>query len=252
MQSNNYWQPETQQKGNLYPKFKNLAQLAEIDNAGWSYGSQFGDLNNDGYMDLYVANGYISAKKETSYWYDYSKISSGNSSIIEDAANWPDMKGKSQSGYEQNKIWLNKGHFLFEDVSSKVCPHTTLDGRAVAMADLFNNGSLDVIVANQNNIPLVYKNMLQNANHWIEFDLQGTLSNADAVGAKVIVDWNGEKQIQVITGGIGFSSQNQHRLHFGLGKSDKVDQVSIFWPSGQMTTIDNPKIDTLNIVKENK
>ena len=252
MQSNNYWQPETQQKGNLYPKFKNLAQLAEIDNAGWSYGSQFGDLNNDGYMDLYVANGYISAKKETSYWYDYSKISSGNSSIIEDAANWPDMKGKSQSGYEQNKIWLNKGHFLFEDVSSKVCPHTTLDGRAVAMADLFNNGSLDVIVANQNNIPLVYKNMLQNANHWIEFDLQGTLSNADAVGAKVIVDWNGEKQIQVITGGIGFSSQNQHRLHFGLGKSDKVDQVSIFWPSGQMTTIDNPKIDKLNIVKENK
>lgn len=252
MQSNNFWQPVTQQTDDPYPRFINLAQLAEIDNAGWSYGAQFGDLNNDGYMDLYVANGFISAKKETSYWYDYSKVSGGNSSIIEDAVNWPDMEGKSQSGYEQNKIWLNKGDFLFEDVSNEVCPYTTLDGRAVAMADLFNDGSLDVIVANQNNIPLIYKNNLQNSNHWIEFDLQGTLSNADAVGAKVVVEWNGKKQIQIITGGMGFSSQNQHRLHFGLGNSNKVDQVIISWPSGNVTTITNPQIDKLNIIKESK
>ena len=252
IQSNNFWQPVTQQTDNPYPRFINLAQLAEIDNAGWSYGAQFGDLNNDGNMDLYVANGFISAKKETSYWYDYSKVSGGNSSIIEDAVNWPDMEGKSQSGYEQNKIWLNKGDFLFEDVSNEVCPYTTLDGRAVVMADLFNDGTLDVIVANQNNIPLIYKNNLQNFNHWIEFDLQGTLSNADAVGAKVVVEWNGKKQIQVITGGMGFSSQNQHRLHFGLGNSNKVDQVIISWPSGNVTTITNPQIDKLNIIKESK
>ncbi len=68
--------------------------MSGIDNAGWSYGAQFGDLNNDGNMDLYVANGFISAKKGTSYWYDYSKVTGGNSSIIEDAQNWPDMKGK--------------------------------------------------------------------------------------------------------------------------------------------------------------
>ncbi len=252
IQDNNYWQPETEQTNNTYPRFVNLAQLAGINNAGWSYGAQFGDLNNDGYMDLYVANGFISAKKGTSYWYDYSKVTGGNSSIIEDAANWPDMKGKSQSGYEQDKIWLNKGNGLFEDVSSEVCPYATFDGRSVATADLWNNGKLDVVVANQNNIPLVYKNDLQNNNHWIEFDLQGTLSNADAVGAKVVLEWNDMKQTQIITGGMGFSSQNQHRLHFGLGNSSKVDQVKIYWPSGGDTTIINPQIDQLHIIKENK
>jgi hypothetical protein len=252
IQDNNYWEPESDQTANSYPRFVNLAQLAGINNAGWSYGAQFGDLNNDGDMDLYVANGFISAKKGTSYWYDYSKITGGNSSIIEDANNWPDMKGKSQSGYEQNKIWLNQGNGLFEDVSDEVCPYVTYDSRSVAMADLFNNGKLDIIVANQNNIPLVYKNDLENGNHWIELDLHGTLSNADAVGAKVVVEWDGRKQVQVVTGGIGFSSQNEHRLHFGIGKSNKVDQVTINWPSGKDTIINNPEIDQLLIVKETK
>ncbi|MDE3185586.1 MAG: CRTAC1 family protein [Bacteroidota bacterium] len=250
IQDNNYWEPEKDQTDNSYPRFVNLAQLAGINNAGWSYGAQFGDLNNDGNMDLYVANGFISAKKGTSYWYDYSKVTGGNSSIIEDANNWPDMKGKSQSGYEQNKIWLNQGNGSFEDVSDEVCPYATYDSRSVAMADLFNNGKLDIIVANQNNIPLVYKNDLENGNHWIEIDLQGTLSNADAVGAKVILEWNGMKQVQVVTGGMGFSSQNEHRLHFGIGKSTKVDHITINWPSGKQTVINNPEIDKLLIVKE--
>ena len=250
IQDNNYWQPEVNATNGLYPRFVNLAQLSGINNAGWSYGSQFGDLNNDGYMDLYVANGFISAKKNTSYWYDFSKVTGGNSNIIEDAKNWPDMKGKSQSGYEQDKIWLNQGDGQFKDVSNEVCPLATYDGRAVAMADLFNNGSLDVIVANQNNIPLIYKNEQQNSNHWIELNLQGTVSNADAIGAKVVLEWDGKRQVQVITAGSGFASQNSHRLHFGLGKSSKVDKVSIHWPSGKNTVIVNPEIDKLLIVKE--
>lgn len=250
LQDNNYWEPESQPKGNSYPRFVNLAQLAGIDNAGWSYGAQFGDLNNDGNMDLYVANGFISAKKGTSYWYDFSKVTGGNSSIIEDAQNWPDMKGKSQSGYEQNKIWLNQGDGSFEDVSDEVCPYATYDSRAVAMADLFNDGKLDVIVANQNNVPLVYKNELDNGNHWIEIELQGTVSNRDAIGAEVVVEWNGKKQIQTVTGGMGFASQNQHRLHFGIGKTNGIDRVTIKWPSGKETVINTPEIDKLLTEKE--
>jgi hypothetical protein len=189
-------------------------------------------------------------KKNTSYWYDYSKVTGGNSSIIEDAKNWPDMKGKSQSGYEQNKIWLNQGNREFEDVSNEVCPLVTYDSRAVAMADLWNTGALDVIVANQNNIPLIYKNVQPDSNHWIEFDLQGTVSNADAIGSKVVLEWDGKKQVQVVTAGLGFASQNEHRLHFGLGKSNKVDIVTIHWPSGKNTLVKNPEIDKLNIIKE--
>jgi hypothetical protein len=119
------------------------------------------------------------------------------------------------------------------------------------MADLFNDGKLDVIVANQNNIPLIYKNELQNNNHWIEFDLQGTDSNADAVGSKVVVEWDGKKQVQTVTGGMGFSSQNQHRLHFGVGNSSKIEKAIIYWPTGKKTIIDNPQLDKLIIIKEN-
>lgn len=252
IQGNNYWLPNSENmKDN--PSFVNLAQISGIENAGWAYGAQLGDLNNDGYMDLYVANGFISAKKNTSYWYDYSKVTGGNSTIIGDAKNWPDMQGKSQSGYEEDKVWLNNSDGLFEDVSGKVCPPATYDGRAVALADLWNRGVLDVIVANQNNIPLVYKNDPRNDNHWIDFDLVGKVSNADAVGAKVMVEWGGgKKQVQVVTGGMGFSSQNQHRLHFGLGESDKADKVTVYWPSGHVDTIEHPEINKLHIIKETK
>lgn len=251
IQGNNYWQPKSERSAE-HPSFVDLAQISGIENAGWSYGAQFGDLNNDGFMDLYVANGFISAKENTSYWYDYSKVTGGNSAIIGDAKNWPDMEGKSQSGYEQDKIWLNNSDGLFEDVSGKVCPAITYDGRAVALADLWNRGVLDVVVANQNNIPLVYKNYAGNNNHWIAFDLQGTVSNADAIGARVEVEWDGKKQAQIVTGGMGFSSQNQHRLHFGIGKSDKIDRVTIYWPSGHTDKIENPEINKLNIIKESK
>jgi len=250
IQDNNYWQPETQDASGPYPHFVNMAQLAGIDNAGWSYGAQFGDLNNDGAMDLYVANGFISARKNTSYWYDYSKVTGGNASIIEDASNWPDMHGKSQSGYEQDKIWMNRGDGSFEDISNEACPYAAYDGRSVAMADLWNNGAVDVIVANENTIPLVYRNEQNNGNHWIEYDLQGTVHTADAIGARVTVEWAGKKQVQVVTAGIGFSSQNQHRLHFGLGKNVQVDRVTIIWPGGGQTLITHPAVDKLYTVRE--
>jgi hypothetical protein len=250
IQGDNYWKPTT--TGGNDVKFANLAHLDGIENAGWAYGSQFGDLNNDGYPDLYVANGFISAKKGSSYWYDYAKVTGGNAAIIGDAKNWPDMEGKSQSGYQQDKIWLNSNTGLFEDVSDKVAPYADYDGRAVAVGDLWNRGVVDVVVANQGDIPLVYKNIQQTGNHWIDFDLHGTISNASAIGAKVEVDWDGKKQAQVVTAGMGFSAQNQHRLHFGLGKTGKVDRVIIHWPSGRVDEIKNPEIDQLHQVKENK
>jgi enediyne biosynthesis protein E4 len=250
IQGNNYWQPKNNSNGS--PSFVNLAQLSGIENAGWSYGAQFGDLNNDGFIDIYAANGFISGKKGTSYWYDYTKVTGGNSSIIGDAANWPDMQGKSQSGYQQNKIWLNNSNALFEDVSDKVCPYVTFDSRAVAMADLWNRGVLDVVVADQNDVPLIYKNHFQNTSHWIDVDLHGTLSNADAIGAKVELDWDGKKQMQIVSGGIGFSAQNQHRIHFGMGKNTRAGRLIIYWPSGKVYTMENPPIDQLHVITENE
>ena len=248
LQGNNLWMPEITDGALTY---KNVARLKGVELGGWSYGAQFGDLNNDGLLDLYEANGYISGRKGVSYWYDYSKVSGGNKSIISDAANWPAMEGKSQSGYQQNMIWVNRGG-VFDDASTKVCAAMTKDSRSVVFADLWNRGVLDVIVANQNNSPLIYKNDVDSTNHWVDFDLQGTGSNRDAIGAKVELYWAGQKQVQALTGGIGFCGQNQHRIHFGIGKSTNVDKAVIVWPSGKEEMIKNPAVDQMHKIVETR
>lgn len=247
MQGNNFWMPE---EGEAQLRFVNSAGQMGISLGGWSYGAQFGDLNNDGALDLYVANGYISARKGTSYWYDYSKVTGGNTAIISDARNWPDMRERSQSGYQRNRIWLNDGSGHFQEVAGLVGGTQRLDSRSVALVDLQNRGVLDIVVANQNNHPLVYKNKVNPANHWIDFDLEGTRSNRSAIGAIVTVEWDGKKQSQLVSGGIGYCSQNQRRVHFGLGDGTAVEQAIIRWPSGAVQRIDHPNIGTVHTIQE--
>ena len=247
LQGNNFWVPIGEKDKTLYA---NMAQQAGIEDGGWSYGVQFGDLNNDGFLDMYLANGYISGKKGTSYWYDYSKVTSGNRTIISDIKNWPPMKGRSQSGFQQNKIWLNYGSGHFNDVSKYVADNESLDSRSIAMADLWNRGVLDIIVANQNNSLLVLKNNVNIKNHWIAFELEGTHSNKSAVGATVELFWDSKSQLQVISGGIGFSSQNQRRLQFGLGESSKIDKAVITWPDGKHQVVQNPEADHMIKIRE--
>ncbi|MDQ3011010.1 MAG: VCBS repeat-containing protein, partial [Acidobacteriota bacterium] len=115
VQGNNLWMPKAGTSGDGF-KYENLANAMGVELGGWSFGAQFGDLNNDGHLDLYLTNGYISAAKEGDYWYDYSKIAGGNSAIISDAAQWPPMKGRSLSGYQEKKVWMNDGAGKFNDV----------------------------------------------------------------------------------------------------------------------------------------
>ncbi len=230
--------------------YENVAGKNGIEAGGWSYGAQFGDLNNDGFIDLYVANGYISGEKGTSYWYDYSKVTGGNSAIISDLKNWPDMKGRSQSGYQQNKIWVNEGTGHFRNVAKYVAEEETYDSRATVMADLWNRGVLDVIVANQNNRLMIYKNNVDPVNHWIAFELEGVKSNRSAIGSIIDLYWDSKLQSQVVTGGIGFSAQNQRRVQFGLGKGSKVDKIVIIWPGGTKQTVLNPEVDKIHKIRE--
>src|SRR4029453_18184508 len=118
LQGNNLWIPSG--AGGAVPRYENMATAMGVDLGGWSFGAQFGDLNNDGYLDLYVTNGYISADRERSYWYDFSKVGGGNTAIISDAQNWPPMAGRSLSGYQQKRVWLNDGAGQFFDVAQVV------------------------------------------------------------------------------------------------------------------------------------
>ncbi len=247
LQGNNFWIPSKKGKDLV---FENEAREKGVELGGWSYGTQFGDLNNDGSQDIYCANGYISGVKGTSYWYDYSKVTGGNKSIISDVKNWPAMKGRSQSGYEENIIWLNDGAGNFQDVTENISPRFSYDSRSVAFADLWNRGVLDILVSSQNNKVIILKNIVNPDNNWIEFALNGIKSNKNGIGAIVDLYWGGKMQSQVLTAGIGFCSENQRRLHFGIGNSKSVEKVVIHWPSGITQTIDNPAINKLMQVNE--
>jgi enediyne biosynthesis protein E4 len=235
IQGNNLWVP----KEGPSLKYENLARDMGVELGGWSFGAQFGDLNNDGYLDLYLTNGYISLSRKESYWYDFSRVAGGNSKIIGDAADWPAFNGRSLSGYQQKKVWINDGAAKFVDAAQAVGATDIYDGRSVALGDLWNRGVLDVVVANQGGPLLIYKNTVNPQNEWIEFSLQGSSSNRSAIGAQVTLYWNGQQQVQHVSGGSGFAAQNDRRLHFGLGKNPQMGKAVIRWPSGKVQTVEN-------------
>jgi len=249
IQGNNLWVPKEGTGGDAV-KYQNLARDFGVELGGWSFGAQFGDLNNDGTLDLYLTNGYISLDHNRSYWYDFSKVAGGNSSIIGDAKNWPAFEGRSLSGYQSKRVWLNDGAGKFVDVAQAVGATDTYDGRSVALVDLWNRGVLDVVVANQNGPLLLYKNAVAPENEWIEFELEGTNSNRSAIGAQVTLFWNGQQQVQEVSGGSGFAAQNDRRLHFGMGRNPRIEKAVIRWPSGKVQTIDKPGANQLHKMKE--
>ena len=124
------------------------------------------------------------------------------------------------------------------------------DGRAVALADLSNRGTLDVVVANQNQPAVLYRTQSDSSNHWIAFSLVGTRGNRSAIGAAVTIEASGLTQRRVVDGGMGFASQNDRRPHFGLGRREWVDRVVIEWPSGRGQILTHLAADQIHRIVE--
>lgn len=249
MQGNNLWVPSRRSSGDI-PRYRNVAGNMGVEIGEWGYGGKFLDFNNNGNVDLYVANGYVSAEPNTDYWYDYAKVVGGNRNIIIDANNWPAMNGRTFSGYQSNKLWLNDGAGRFREVANIVGGGLDLDSRAIAYADLFGTGSMDLIVANQNQPVIIYRNNVTKEHNWIGFDLTGTKSNRSAIGAVIDLYWDGKKSRKMVSAGDGFSSQSQLPVHYGLGMKDSVEKVVIRWPSGFVQTIENPDLNQYHKIVE--
>lgn len=249
MQGNNLWVPSNRSSEHT-PKYRNVAGNMGVEIGEWGYGGLFVDLNNNGNVDLYVANGYVSDEPGTDYWYDYAKVVGGNRNIIIDAKNWPAMNNRTFSGYQTNKIWLNDGAGRFREVANAVGGALELDSRAIAYADLFGTGAMDLIIANQNQPAKIYRNYVDPDNQWIGFTLEGTVSNRSAIGATITLYWNGKKTRKMVNGGESFSSQSQRSVQFGLGSVNEVEKVEIVWPSGTIQVIENPDLNKYHQIKE--
>jgi len=235
--------------GNL--KFLDMARELGTHDTGWGWGAKFFDYDNDGWLDLYVVNGWVSAGKD-SYVPDIFEMVTRPGIDFADARNWPPMGSKSLSGYQKKRLFHNERGEGFRDHASRHGLDSVRDGRGIAVADFDNDGRLDLYVANANAEPYVYRNTLPAGAHWIRFVLEGTQSNSFAVGAQVRVTAGGRTLLSFVDGGNGFAGQSSARVHFGLAESKQVDKVEIRWPNGARQQFASLAADKIYRIVEGK
>jgi hypothetical protein len=191
---------------------------------GWGVG--FLDLDNDGWLDLFLVNGHVYPEVDTL---------------------------KSEAGYKQPKVvYRNLRNGRFADITAQLGPPITTEkaARGAAFADFDNDGDIDVVVNNIHDTPDLFRLDQTVKHHWIGFKLVGTKSNRDAIGALVRVVADGGEQRQEVRGGGSYYSQSDLRLEFGLGDITRVDRVIVRWPNGGEETWTGLALDQVHTLTE--
>jgi len=191
---------------------------------GWGVG--FLDLDGDGWLDLFLANGHV-----------YPEVD----------------RLKSEAAYKQPKVvYRNLGNGRFADVTELLGPPATTPkaARGAAFADFDNDGDVDIVVSNVHDTPDLFRLDRTAPAHWIGVKLVGRESNRDAIGALVrVINADGEQR-QEVRGGGSYYSQNEFRLHFGLGKTTTIQRIIVRWPNGRVESFAAPAVDRLHTFTE--
>jgi hypothetical protein len=201
------------------------AGLGEISLYHLGWGTSLSDLDNDGFPDIFVANGHV-----------YPQVDSLN---------------VGQKYFQRKELYRNLGNGKFEEIA-RGSPDLLIgkSSRGAAVADFDNDGDLDILVVNLNDRPSFYRNDGGNRNHWIGFRLEGTRSNRSAIGARVEIEAGGRKQISYVLSGGSYLSQDDLRVHFGLGATTRVDRIRIRWPNGNSEERGPVEADRVITIKE--
>ncbi|MBX3395641.1 MAG: VCBS repeat-containing protein [Phycisphaerae bacterium] len=224
--------------------FTDISLEAGVFDGGWGWGGKFLDYDNDGDLDLFSVNGFISAG-EGSYWYDLASWTVLGQDSAE-ARNWPAIGTRTFSGYERNRLWRNDGNLAFTERAEEVGLGSRRDGRGIVCFDFDNDGDLDLFVANQDQEPNFYRNNARAATdddrNWLLVRLEGDPSTGitrDAIGARVTIVTPAQRLIRERDGGNGYAGQSDPRLHFGLGRERQATLMEVRWPDGGLQYIEN-------------
>jgi hypothetical protein len=191
------------------------------------FGSEWFDYDNDGDLDLFVANGAVRIEE--------------------------DQRGDPFPYKEKNHLIRNDGADGFTDISSAAGPALALRevSRGAAFGDIDNDGDIDIVVANNNGPVRLLRNESAGTNHWLAIQLQGTRANRDGLGARVAVLRQGRAPLwrRVHTDG-SYLGANDPRVHFGLGSDTEVEGVVVAWPGGTSEVWRDLEVDTLQVLRE--
>lgn len=230
--------------------FTDVSKETGTCETGWGWAAKFGDFDNDGWLDLFVVDGLRSAGPD-SYVPLILPVITTPGLDITDVNNWPDIGNRTWSGYQKKKLFHNLGNGSFKEISAEAGVDNQLDGRGIAIADLDNDGKLDIIQTNADQPLLLFHNVTEKTGNWIELKLIGLQSNRDAIGARVQVEAGGITQIREVDGGNGYAGESTRRVHFGLGQAAKIDRLEIKWPSGRTQQVTVP-LNRVSYIEEGR
>jgi hypothetical protein len=222
-------QPNTLYRNEAARGFEDVAMQSRLGQVslplvGW--GTSFFDVDNDGWLDLFVVNGHV----------------------------YPQMDNvKGSAAYaEPMLLHRNLRNGTFEDVSKPtgLADMPLKSRRGAAFGDIANNCNVDVVVLNVGEPPSLLLNTNQSSNHCVLFQLIGTKSNKAAIGARVTIHTAGTMQFDEVRSGGSYLSQNDLRLHFGLGAAAKIDLVEVRWPTGKIETFEDVAPDKIYTIVE--
>ena len=198
--------------------------LASYTYLGW--GIAFFDYDNDGYKDIFVSNGHVT----------------DNIAGIDPSTTYP----------QRNMLLRNQGDGTFEDVTDRSGPGLALRkvSRGAAFGDYDNDGDIDILVTNWNQTVDLLRNDGGNRNHWLQIETVGVKSNRSGIGARIKIVMDSMTQYAEVHSSGSYLSCSDFRLHFGLGQSERVRQLQIQWPSGQIEGIENLPVNRRFVAEE--
>ena len=195
-----------------------------LPHLGWGVG--FIDVDNDGWLDIFVANGHVVPEV--------------------------DQLGLATTYRQRSQLFRNQGNKRFTDVTAEVGGGLLVERstRGAAFGDYDNDGDIDVLMVNLDDRPTLLRNDTAADHHWVTLRLAGRESNRDSIGAKVTIESGGRTQVAEVRSGGSYLSHNDMRVHFGLGDADGVDTVTIRWPSGLTETAEALDADRFYLARE--
>ena len=189
-----------------------------------AWGVDFIDVNNDGWLDLFIANGHLD----------------DNVAEIDPIGTYA----------QPNQLFLNDRGIRFSENPDPAIAQQKVS-RGTAFGDIDNDGDVDIVVSNLKDAPTVLRNDSDNASQWLGVKLIGTHCNRDAIGTRVTVVSGGLTQMREVKSGSGYLSQNDLRLHFGLGAATSVDTLTVRWLCGRVQTLQNVETNQVFVISEN-